>query len=65
MRQSAEDFATLSEQHLIAANHAASRGRREMHLEIAHHYARIAALKERRTNVVELYRRGAGDNDRV
>jgi hypothetical protein len=60
MRQSAEDFATLSEQHLTAADHARSRDKRQMHLEIAHHYARIAALKdERRTNVVELHPSGA------
>jgi hypothetical protein len=58
MRHSAEDFATLSEQHLTAADHARSRDKRQMYLEIAHHYARIAALKEHRTNVVEL--RGPG-----
>ena len=59
-------FATLSEQHMNAADHARSRDKRQMHLEIAHHYARIAALRgERRTNVVELYPHGPGSIDRI
>jgi hypothetical protein len=45
MRHSQEDFARLSQQHAAAANHAASRKAHEMNLELAHHYARIAALK--------------------
>jgi len=45
MRHTPEDFARLSRQHAAAANHAPSRQAHEMNLELAHHYARIAALK--------------------
>jgi hypothetical protein len=48
MQHSAEDFAKLSQQHVAAANHAASRAAHEMNLELAHHYASIAALKGKR-----------------
>lgn len=48
MEHSTEDFAKLSQQHVAAANQAASRAAHEMNLELAHHYARIAALKGNR-----------------
>jgi hypothetical protein len=45
MRHSADDFAALSGQHRKAANRSASSEQHSMHLEIAHHYAEIAAIK--------------------
>jgi hypothetical protein len=47
MRHSADDFAALSRQHMTAANRSPSRAQHGMHLEIAHHYAKIADLKAR------------------
>ena len=51
MHHSAEEFAKLSQQHVAAANQAASRSVHEMNLELAHHYARIAQLKDRRPGI--------------
>jgi hypothetical protein len=55
MGHSADDFAMLSDEHMITASKSASPEQRRMYLAIAHHYAQIAILKGRcQTNVLEL-----------